>query len=169
MADVRHALARYRVRLGFVAAPVAFWLASPTVRSMVVGGAVALGGEALRIWAAGHLEKGREVTVTGPYRVMRHPLYTGSAVMGLGLAVASASLAVAALVTLYLGVTMTSAIRSEEAHLTAKFGSVYPAYRSGRAAEPGRRFSWRRVAANREYRALTGLLCALALLAWKAI
>ena len=39
-------------------------------------------GEALRIWAAGHLEKGREVTASGPYRWTRHPLYLGSTIIG---------------------------------------------------------------------------------------
>ena len=79
-------------------------------------------GEALRIWAAGHLEKGREVTSTGPYAITRHPLYAGSAIMGAGLAVAANSVVVAVLVFAYLAVTITAAIRSEEAHLTDKFG-----------------------------------------------
>ena len=50
---------------------------------------VALAGEALRIWAAGHLNKSREVTSSGPYRWFAHPLYVGSSVMGVGLAIAS--------------------------------------------------------------------------------
>ena len=86
-------LARYRVRLGFIAAAAALWLAQPTTTSLAAGAAIALAGEGLRIWAAGHLEKGREVTASGPYRLSRHPLYLGSALIGAGFAVASASLA----------------------------------------------------------------------------
>lgn len=169
MTDVRRPFARYRVRLGFAAAAVGLWLARPTPGSLAIGAVVALAGEAIRIWAAGHLEKGREVTSSGPYRFTRHPLYLGSAVIGAGFAIASASLAVWLLVALYLGVTITSAVRSEERHLTDKFGPVYPEYRQGRILAPPRRFSLARAVANREYRAVAGLLATLALLGWKTL
>jgi len=45
---------------------------------------VAACGELLRLWAAGHLEKSREVTTSGPYRFTRHPLYMGSTLIGIG-------------------------------------------------------------------------------------
>lgn len=169
MTDVRRPFARYRVRLGFVAAAAALWLARPTPRTLAIGAFIALAGEAVRVWAAGHLEKGREVTSSGPYRFTSHPLYFGSAVIGTGLAVASASLAVWVLVALYLGVTISSAIRSEERHLHDKFGSTYAEYRNGAAPAPPRRFSLARAVANREYRAVAGLIAALALLGWKAL
>ena len=162
-------LARRRVALGFAAGVAAVWLAQPTRGSLALGAAVAVAGEAMRIWAAGHLEKGREVTVSGPYRLARHPLYFGSTVIGIGLAIASASLVVGALVAAYLAVTLTAAIATEEAHLTDKFGEAYPAYRAGRAVETRRRFSWARAMRNREYRAVIGVLATLALLAWKAL
>ena len=169
MSNAMRWLARSRVALGFAAAAVAMLLAEPTRRSLAVGAVVALAGEALRIWAAGHLEKGREVTMSGPYRLTRHPLYMGSALIGIGVAVASASALVAVLVAVYLSVTLTAAIRSEEAHLTAKFGGAYPDYKDGRATEVGRRFSLARAVRNREYRAAAGLAFALVLLWWKAI
>lgn len=162
-------LARKRVPLGFVFGAVALWLAQPTRRSLAIGAAVAIAGELIRIWAAGHLEKGREVTMSGPYRVTRHPLYLGSSVIGAGLAIAAASLPVAIVIVAYLAVTLTAAIRMEEAHLTDKFGSAYPEYRDGRATEVRRRFSLARAWKNREYRAVVGLAVALALLSWKAL
>ena len=161
-------LARLRVPLGFLFGVLALWLAEPTSRSLALGAAVAIAGELVRIWAAGHLEKGREVTSSGPYAFSRHPLYLGSTVMGVGLAVASASEVVGALVVAYLSVTLTAAILTEEAHLTEKFGSAYPEYRNGRVAGVARRFSVMRAMQNREYRAVAGLAVALALLAWKA-
>ena len=161
------ALARIRVPLGYALAIVAFWLASPTATSLLVGAGVGALGEALRIWAAGHLEKGREVTTTGPYALTRHPLYAGSSIMGAGFAIGAHSVAVAVLVTAYLAVTITAAIRSEEAHLTDKFGAHYPAYREGSAAPGDRRFSVERALRNREYRALAGFAFVLALLAAK--
>ncbi len=167
MSDLSHLLARRRVPLGFVAAIVALWLARPTARSLTFGAGVALLGEAIRVWAAGHLEKGREVTTTGPYAFTRHPLYLGSTLIGAGMALASWSVPVAVLVAAYLGITLTAAIRTEEAHLTEKFGPAYPEYRDGRTAINTRRFSLARAIRNREYRAVFGLLIALAALGLK--
>jgi hypothetical protein len=161
------ALARRRVPLGYALAVLAFWLADPTPLSLPIGTAVAFAGEALRIWAAGHLEKGREVTTSGPYAFTRHPLYVGSTIMGVGFTIAAANVLVAVLILGYLGVTIAAAIRSEEAHLTDKFGARYPAYRDGTAAPEPRRFSVERALRNREYRALAGVAATFALLAVK--
>lgn len=163
---LRH-LARLRVSLGFVLALAALWLASPTPRGLAIGSVVAIAGEIIRLWAAGHLEKGREVTSSGPYAFTRHPLYLGSTVMGVGLAIASSSIAVAATIGAYLLLTLTAAIRTEEAHLTEKFGSAYPEYRNGRVATVARAFSMARAMRNREYRAVIGLTIAFAILALK--
>ena len=62
-------IARLRVPLGFALGLLALWLANPTRQSILWGAIVALVGEAIRVWAAGHLEKSREVTASGPYRV----------------------------------------------------------------------------------------------------
>ena len=67
-----------------------------------------------------------------------------------------------------MGVTITAAIRSEEAHLTDKFGAHYPAYRDGTAAPGARRFSLERAIRNKEYRAFLGFVAVLALLAARA-
>lgn len=161
-------IARLRVPLGFLFSGLALWLADPTPATLQAGAAVAMLGEGVRVWAAGHLEKGREVTASGPYAFTRHPLYLGSTLIGVGLAVASASVAVAAIIAAYLVVTLTAAIRTEEAHLTEKFGGAYPAYRDGRAAGEARRFSLDRAVRNREYRAVLGLVVVLLVFSWKA-
>src|ERR671912_178672 len=109
MADARTFLARRRVLLGFVLAAAALVLARPTWRSWMAGFAVALLGEMLRIWAAGHLEKSREVTRSGPYRWTRHPLYVGSSIIAVGVVVAARSPIVAVLVGVYMAATLTAA------------------------------------------------------------
>jgi protein-S-isoprenylcysteine O-methyltransferase Ste14 len=159
-------LARLRVPLGFLFGAIVVWFARPTPRSVMLGGAIAIIGEALRVWAAGHLEKGREVTSSGPYRFVRHPLYVGSTLMGIGLAIASASLIVAVLVGVYLVTFVTAAVRTEEAFLRSRFGDAYDRYASGEVAP--RRFRFSRAAANREYRAVVGLAVVLAWLAWRS-
>ena len=157
--------ARLRVPLGFVTGIAALGLADPTRESLIAGASVAAVGEALRVWAAGHLEKSREVTTSGPYRFTRHPLYVGSAVMSLGFVIAAYSLVVALLAAVYLAVTYSSAIRREEAFLTERFGAAYPDYKAGRLGGVARSFSLERAMRNREYRAVLGMLVALAILA----
>ena len=163
-------IARLRVPLGFIFGIVALVLARPTQRTLLWGAAVAIAGELVRIWAAGHLEKGREVTRSGPYRFSRHPLYVGSTLIGIGLAIASNNVWVAVLVIAYLAVTLTAAIRTEEAHLTEKFGAAYPDYRAGRAVAVRRPFSLNRaLRTNREYRATLGVVVVLAILLVKTL
>ena len=127
MADIVEFLARRRVALGGLTAIAALVLARPTGDSWYAGLAVAVAGEGIRVWAAGHLEKSREVTTSGPYRWMRHPLYVGSTVLALGIVIAARSYVLGALALLYIGTTIPAAIRSEEAFLRRTFGEAYRA------------------------------------------
>jgi Phospholipid methyltransferase len=168
-------LARFRVALGFVFGVLVLVLADPDGRSLAIGMSIAALGEGIRIWAAGHLRKSREVTVSGPYRWVAHPLYVGSSVMGVGLAIACGSITVAVLIGVYLVATLTAAIKSEEAFLRRTFGDQYDLYKSGiaakrreRSAASTHRFSLDQAIANREYRAIAGLGIAILLLIWKA-
>ena len=161
-------VARARVTAGFLVAAAAFWLARPTWCSLAAGAPLAALGALLRVWAAGHLRKGEEVTASGPYRYLRHPLYWGSLLIGLGFALASAEPVAAGLVIAYLGVTLLAAARLEEATLRDAFGAEYDEYLRGAGSSAARRFSARRMAANGELRALAGFAAALALLGLKA-
>jgi protein-S-isoprenylcysteine O-methyltransferase Ste14 len=158
-------LVRRRVALGFLAGVAALAMARSTWLSWFAGLAVASVGEALRIWAAGHLEKGREVTRSGPYRWTRHPLYVGSGIIALGVVIASRSAIVALIGAAYIGITIPLAIRSEEAFLQRRFGPTYDLYRRDEAPPMVRRFSLAHVRRNREYRAVAGLIGGFAILA----
>lgn len=160
-------LARFRVALGFLLAAVVLWLARPEWPTWIAGAIIAACGELLRVWAAGHLEKSREVTTSGPYRYLRHPLYMGSTLIGIGLAIAATSLAVAVVIGVYLGLTLNAARRSEEAHLREKFGDAYDAYAQNRVPPIDRPFSWARAIGNREHHAIAGLVAGFFALAFK--
>ena len=162
-------LARIRVSLGFVCAALALYLARPTRWSLAVGLLVALAGEGLRFWASGHIDKGREITRSGPYRFVRHPLYLGSTIIGFGFIIAAQSVVVAVIALVYLGVTLVAAMRTEESSLDARFAGEYSAYREGRAAAVERPFSVARVLANREPRTVLGLLAGWGLLYWRLL
>ena len=162
-------LARKRVPLGFVTAVAAAVLAHPTQTSWRAGLVVAIVGEFVRIWAAGHLEKGREVTRSGPYRWSAHPLYVGSSVMALGVVVAANSVIAGALAVIYMVATLTAAVRTEEAFLRGRFGGAYDEYRRSEGEEMNRRFSGARAWRNKEYRAVIGLLIGFAFLALRVV
>ena len=160
-------LARWRVFLGFVFAAIALYLATPTRNSLLSGAMVSVIGELIRLWAAGHLEKSKEITRSGPYQFTRHPLYFGSSLIGIGFAIAANHIVVAVIVVAYLLLTLTAAMRSEEAHLREKFGDAYDAYVEKRSERMERTFSWQRAIHNREHHTIAGLVAALVVLAAK--
>jgi protein-S-isoprenylcysteine O-methyltransferase Ste14 len=167
--NVARLLARWRVTLGFVVAIVVIVFAAPTWNAWRVGLMVAIAGEAIRVWAAGHLEKSREVTRSGPYRWTRHPLYLGSCLIAAGVMVAAQSVVLAVVGSLYMATTIGAAIRTEEAFLRQAFGDTYDRYQQSLAEPMRRRFSLERAQRNREYRAVMGLAGGFALLALKLV
>ena len=99
------------------------------------------------------------MTASGPYRWLAHPLYVGSSVMGVGLAVAAASRRLALLIAVYLAVTLTAAVRSEEAFLPQRFGERYDRVPTRRRRVDVERAdsAWHRPIANGEHRTVAGL------------
>ena len=162
-------LARRRVPLGFITALATAILARPTWRYWAIGLLVAGVGEIVRVWAAGHLEKGREVTRSGPYRWTAHPLYVGSSIIAVGVVVAANSVWAALLAALYMTATLAAAVRTEEAFLRGRFGGAYDAYRRSEGADVHRRFSFARAVRNKEYRAVVGLLIGFGFLALRVV
>jgi protein-S-isoprenylcysteine O-methyltransferase Ste14 len=137
-------------------------------------------GEIVRLWASGHIEKTQVLATGGPYAHSRNPLYVGSVLLALGLALAAASAWVAGAVIVYFAAFYPSVMREEADFLRRKFPDEY---RVWEAAVPtflprivpggprASRFSWQRVRANKEWRTavalpvVAGLLFARGLLA----
>jgi protein-S-isoprenylcysteine O-methyltransferase Ste14 len=157
---------RLRVPLGWGAGIVVLVLARPTPLSLALGLPLAVLGEALRLWASGHIEKTKALATGGPYAHTRNPLYVGSLLMALGAAVAAASPWVALAVALYLLAFYPSVVREEADFLADKFGRDYAAWardvplflpRVTPAGPRASRFDWARVRANREWRTAISL------------
>jgi protein-S-isoprenylcysteine O-methyltransferase Ste14 len=75
------------------------------------------------------LKHGHELIRTGPYRLVRHPIYTGLLAAMLGTAIAIdrvRGLLAMALIT----VAFLVKIRTEEAFMRAAFGAAYDRYRN---------------------------------------
>ncbi len=171
---------RWRVRLGYPIAALAFWLALPTPAALAAGAVVAVGGLLIRGAAAGHLRKHEELATSGPYAWTRNPLYLGSAFLATGFLIVGNSLALAAIVTIYFSVFYAAVMSREAAELRERYGAAFDEYAAqvplffprprvarGRASASEARFSWARYRRNREYQAALATLLALAALAAK--
>jgi protein-S-isoprenylcysteine O-methyltransferase Ste14 len=67
-------LRAFALLIGILLVPV---LARPNPWSLVVGCVLVFFGEAVRVWASGHLMRAQELTTSGPYAYLRDPLYLG--------------------------------------------------------------------------------------------
>jgi protein-S-isoprenylcysteine O-methyltransferase Ste14 len=119
---------RWRVRLGYPLAIAVLWFARPTPRGIVIGAAVGLVGLWLRAYAAGCLRKQEILTVTGPYTRTRNPLYLGSAILALGVAVATHSWAATIILFGYFALFYSIVMRREEAELRQLYGGAFDEY-----------------------------------------
>jgi protein-S-isoprenylcysteine O-methyltransferase Ste14 len=75
------------------------------------------------------LKKGHQLVERGPYRFMRHPIYTGHLLMGLGTATAS-GLLVAYVGLVSFMVEFWIKLNQEECLLLRGFPDEYPAYKA---------------------------------------
>ena len=168
-------VAKLRVPLGFLLVVCFAWFSHPTPKSLGIGLPVALFGLLLRAWAAGNLRKDSTLTVTGPYSLVRNPLYVGTTTAAAGFAIASANWGLAALFVAVFLFIYLPVITLEEQHLRDLFPE-FPTY----AAEVPRllprhvwqnktaRFDPRLYRKNREYEAGLGFIFGVLLLAGKS-
>ena len=70
--------------LAAAAAVILFYLAKPAPAWFLTGAVITALGEALRLWAAGHLRKNKLLTTTGPYSYVKNPLYIGTLLITMG-------------------------------------------------------------------------------------
>jgi protein-S-isoprenylcysteine O-methyltransferase Ste14 len=104
----------------------------------ILGTAIVVCGLAFAVWARLHIGRNwgmpmsqkeePELVTSGPYRFVRHPIYTGIlvAVVGTALVVNLLALAVAAVIGAFFYYSATV----EERNLGATFPGAYPAYKA---------------------------------------
>ena len=162
---------------------VYFWLARPDAVSLWMGGTVILAGLIVRGWAAGVLEKDRELAVSGPYAFTRNPLYLGSFIIGVGAAVAGGRIWIGLLFLAFFIWAYRGPMARENDRLEEHFGEAYRRYRDAvpaflprvppyrpppETAPVPTRFSLARYVRNREWEAALGGAAAMGFLALKA-
>lgn len=119
---------RWRVRLGYPLAITVLWFARPAPRSILAGALIGLIGLWLRAYAAGYLHKQEVLTVTGPYAYTRNPLYLGSALLALGVGVATHYWVSAAILCAYFALFYSIVMRREEKELLSRHGASFEEY-----------------------------------------
>lgn len=170
-------LRRLRLRAVWLLVVPFLWFARPEPGLLLVGAVVALVGLVIRGWAAGTIHKERELTTSGPYAHVRHPLYLGSLFIGLGVTIAGGQwVFVALFLAFYLGV-YSRTMSGETELLAGLFGDRFEHWRARvpafvprptpyRAPEgTGAGFRWGRYRRNREWEAALGVVGAFAFLA----
>jgi len=172
---------RIRVPAGFLLAPLLFISARPTPATLWSGAFVALIGLGMRAWASGHLRKMEELTVSGPYAYTRNPLYLGTFLLGVGVAIGGGALWFVALFAAFYLMIYLPVMLAEAETMRSLFSESYEKYRkevplftprltpyrpeSSRGRLRG--FDVALYLRHREYRAAFGFLAAYALLAAK--
>ena len=118
---------------------LAFFRASATIDAIagITGLILCLAGFALAVWARLYLgrnwgmpmslKEGHELVTTGPYRYVRHPIYTGMLLAILGSAlVTTPGLLV---VVVWMGIYCGYSARTEERLMLQEFPEQYPEYK----------------------------------------
>jgi protein-S-isoprenylcysteine O-methyltransferase Ste14 len=136
-----------RTMTASVAAPTALWLGSPALGFAQLplpelagwlGYLLALLGVGLLAWAHDTLGQNfspwlelrgeHQLVTTGPYRWVRHPIYSAGVLVVLGIGLLSANLLVLLLPGASLSLLLVVRLRDEEAMLAERFGEAYRAW-----------------------------------------
>jgi protein-S-isoprenylcysteine O-methyltransferase Ste14 len=165
---------------------IAIVLSRPTATAFAAGLLCVAIGAALRSWGAGHLVKNERLTISGPYAHLRHPLYSGTLLVGVGFGIIAGGWLTAAILPLiavwFFASYFPRKERSESAKLAQIYGDAFTAYRAAVPAlvpalsawrpgqlasglgDPDLRWSFARYSANNELGTLIALAAGLTVL-----
>jgi hypothetical protein len=117
-----------RTRSAWLVAIPFLLLSRPTPTALAAGATVTGVGLLLRGWAAGTIRKDEVLTTSGPYAFLRHPLYVGSFLIGIGLSAGGGHWIWPAAVIVYFAVVYQPTVAAERERLTRLFGARYLEY-----------------------------------------
>jgi protein-S-isoprenylcysteine O-methyltransferase Ste14 len=158
---------KIRVPAGTLLGAMFLWRMHPSIHSLWIGFIVALAGALFRVWAAGHIDKGKVLAQSGPYALTRNPLYFGSFFMALGVLIAGQGYWLLIPFGLFFVGLYYPVMKAEEQELLQGHGEAFifyarrvplffPSFRN--VVSDSSRFLWARVIKNREHRTFAGLL-----------
>ena len=127
--DLQHRRERYRQFIGISFLLLVTAAGNPKLVLFWPGVLVALAGIAVRLWASGHIKKDKALATDGPYGYVRHPLYVGNILLGIGFSLASG---LWWSFPLFAGILLgfyPQAIKSEDAKLRQLFNEEWENWR----------------------------------------
>lgn len=100
------------------------------------GVAITLVGELIRLWAVHHIgaisrtrsERLGPLVATGPFALVRNPLYVGNILLWVGFAIAARMLWLAPIILVLLALEYHAIVRWEETLLESRLGEAYREY-----------------------------------------
>jgi len=134
----------------------------PSTSLIWAGVPIVAAGELLRLWAVHHIgvisrtrsDRLGPLIDSGPFSIVRNPLYLGNILLWVGFAVSARLLWLAPIIVLLLAFEYHAIVRWEEQLLTARIGAAYgdytrrvprwlPAFRVPATVADAAGFSWR--------------------------
>jgi len=110
--------------------------APPSARLVAAGIVVTALGELVRLWGVHHIgvisrtrsERLGPLVASGPFAILRNPLYAGNIALWVGFALAARLVWLAPLILLLLGLQYHAIVRWEERLLESRLGDAYRTY-----------------------------------------
>jgi protein-S-isoprenylcysteine O-methyltransferase Ste14 len=125
--------------IGLLLVAVCAHFAGPDSGTVAIGLALAVVGQVFRVYAAGFIHKNKQLASSGPYALVRHPLYLGNFLILVGFTIASANLYVTIGVVLFFLIWYPAAIAYEDSKLENIFEDEWREWSKNiRAIIPGR-------------------------------
>jgi protein-S-isoprenylcysteine O-methyltransferase Ste14 len=133
-------LFRHRTALPLPIAAVILGLrvgqAPPSALLLSAGVVVTAAGELIRLWGVHHIgaisrtrsDRLGPLVATGPFALIRNPLYVGNILIWVGFALAARLVWLAPLIVLLLGAEYHAIVRWEESLLVSRLGDAYREY-----------------------------------------
>lgn len=128
MASWKLTAQKARVPAGTALGVLFLVLMHPSARSLWIGAAITLPGWLIRLWAAGHIDKGRVLTQGGPYAVTRNPLYLGSFLMALGIILGGQGYWMLPLFGGFFAAFYIPSMKAEADHMLGRYGQEFVEY-----------------------------------------
>ena len=110
-----------RQGIGVILVVVFAVLSQPTLYFFILGCLLVLDGLLIRLYASGFVYKNKELSISGPYAYVRHPLYTGNILILIGISFAAGSISALVISIIFFWFYYPAAIEYEDRKLKSLF------------------------------------------------
>ena len=115
----------FRQTIGLLFMPVYAAFSNPMAQTYIVGSVIAIIGMLFRFYASGFIVKNKQLATSGPYSLVRHPLYTGNLLLLIGFTIASGQWWALAVSVAFWWFYYPAAIEYEDRKLSGIFGDAW--------------------------------------------